>query len=121
MASFDSKGSEYFDAENFDYYDERPANMPGDYYIAIDLAGFEAERGKRTKRRDNSAMAVVFVSDSGVWWVEDMIYGRWTPQETAEKIFKAVDTYRPVAVGIEKGSGTAGCHGAPVRHHAPYG
>ncbi len=103
MASFDAKGSEFFDPEAFSYYEERPREMPGDYYIAIDLAGFEADRGGKTKRRDNSAMAVVYVSDSGVWWVEDIIYGRWTPQETAEKIFWAVDKYRPVAVGIEKG------------------
>jgi len=102
-ASFDAKGSEFFDTEAFDYYDEKPQNMPGDYYIAVDLAGFESDRGNKTKRRDNSAMAVVFVSDSGVWWVEDIIYGRWTPQETAEKLFRAVEKYKPVSVGIEKG------------------
>lgn len=102
-ASFDAKGSEFFDPEAFSYYDEKPKTMPGDYYIAIDLAGFESDRGNKSKRRDNSAMAVVFVSDSGVWWCEDMIYGRWTPQETAEKIFHAYEKYKPVAIGIEKG------------------
>ena len=103
MASFDAKGSEFFDPEAFSFYEEKPKGMPGDYYIAIDLAGFESSRGGKTKRRDNSAMAVVYVSDSGVWWVEDLIYGRWTPQETAEQIFKAVDKYKPVGVGVEKG------------------
>ena len=102
-ASFDAKGSEFFDTEAFDFYDEKPKAMPGDYYISIDLAGFESDRGNKTKRRDNSAMAVVFVSDTGVWWVEDLIYGRWTPQETAERIFSVVDKYKPVAMGIEKG------------------
>ena len=103
MASFDARGSEFFDPDEFDYYDERPASMPGDYYIACDLAGFETDRGNKSKRRDNSAMAIVFVSDTGVWWVEDIIFGRWTPQETAERIFSAVDKYRPIAMGIEKG------------------
>lgn len=102
-ASFDAKGSEFFDPEAFDYYDERPREMPGDYYIAIDLAGFESDRGNKTKRRDNSAMAIVFVSDSGVWWVENIVFGRWTPQETAEKIFRAVEEYKPISIGIEKG------------------
>ena len=103
MASFDARGSEFFDPDEFAYYDERPVTMPGDYYISCDLAGFESDRGAKTKRRDNSAMAIVFVSDSGVWWVEDIVYGRWTPQETAERIFHAVDKYRPIAMGIEKG------------------
>ena len=37
------------------------------------------------------------------WWVKDIIYGRWTFEETAEAIFDAVAEYEPVAVGIEKG------------------
>ena len=103
MASFDALGSEYFDPEEFIYYDEVPKDKPGDYYIAVDLAGFETDRGAKTKRRDNSAMAIVFVDDNGVWWVEDIQYGRWTLDETAERIFKAVEKHRPPSVGIEKG------------------
>lgn len=105
MASFDAQGSEYFDPEEFVYYDEKPEDKPGDYYIACDLAGFESDRGNKTKRRDNSAIAVVFVDDSGVWWVEDIQFGRWTLDETAERIFRAVEKYRPPSVGIEKGIG----------------
>jgi predicted phage terminase large subunit-like protein len=104
QASFDAKGSEFFDPEAFIYYDKKP-DIPGDYYIAVDLAGFESERGNKTKRRDNSAMAVVFVTDEGTWHVEDVQYGRWTLDETAENIFKAVEKYKPMAVGIEKGIG----------------
>jgi predicted phage terminase large subunit-like protein len=103
MASFDALGSEYFDPEEFIYYDEVPKDKPGDYYIAVDLAGFETDRGAKTKRRDNSAMAIVFVDDNGVWWVEDIQFGRWTLDETAERIFKAVEKHRPPSVGIEKG------------------
>jgi predicted phage terminase large subunit-like protein len=104
QASFDAKGSEFFDPEAFIYYDKKP-DIPGDYYIAVDLAGFESERGNKTKRRDNSAMAVVFVTDEGTWHVEDVQFGRWTLDETAENIFKAVEKYKPMAVGIEKGIG----------------
>ena len=101
-ASFDAQGSEFFDPEEFEYYTERP-DRGGDYYIAVDLAGFESDRGAKTKRRDNSAMAVVFVDDAGGWWVEDVQFGRWTLDETAQRIFKAVERYRPPTVGIEKG------------------
>lgn len=110
MASFDAQGSEFFDPEEFEYYDALPKERAGDYYIAIDLAGFEADRGNKTKRRDNSAMAVVFVDDNGVWWVEDIEYGRWTLDETAERIFRAVEKYRPIRVGIEKGLAQQAVH-----------
>ena len=103
MASFDAQGSEYFDVEDFVYYDENPNKGNGDYYIAVDLAGFESDRGNKTKRRDNSAMAIVFVDDSGTWYVEDIVHGRWTLDETAQKIFDAVAKYKPISVGIEKG------------------
>ncbi len=104
QASFDAKGSEFFDPEAFAYYEKKPS-VAGDYYIAVDLAGFESERGNKTKRRDNSAMAIVYVTDDGTWHVEDIQYGRWTLDETAEKIFKAVEKYKPMSVGIEKGIG----------------
>ena len=102
MASFDAQGSEYFDVEEFRYYNDKP-DVAGDFYIACDLAGFENDRGAKTKRRDNSAVAVVYVTDGGDWYVHDIQYGRWTLDETAETIFKAVEKYRPVSVGIEKG------------------
>jgi len=101
-ASFDAQGSEYFNVEEFQYYAETPKEGV-DYYIAVDLAGFESDRGAKTKRRDNSAMAIVAVDGSGVWHVEKIKYGRWTLDETAEHIFRAVEKYRPVSVGIEKG------------------
>ena len=104
-ASFDAKGSEFFDPEEFEFYEKRTPGAGGDYYIAIDLAGFESDRGNKTKRRDNSAMAIVFVDDAGTWYVEDIEHGRWTLDETAEKIFKAVERYKPISVGIEKGIG----------------
>ena len=101
-ASFDAKGSEYFDPEAFKYYNELPKETY-DYYIALDLAGFETDRGNKTKRRDDSAMAVVAVDYRGTWFVEEIKYGRWSLDETAQNIFEAVAKYKPVKVGIERG------------------
>lgn len=103
MASFDAQGSEHFEVDKFQYYDEHRSPVAGDYFIAVDLAGFEQKRGNKSAKRDNSAIAVAYVTDDGNWYVEDMIYGRWTLDQTAEKIFNAVAKYRPQSVGIEKG------------------
>jgi predicted phage terminase large subunit-like protein len=100
MASFEARGSEMF-KESWLHFDEEEPN--GDYYVAIDLAGFE-EVGKKnkTKNLDNTSIAVVKVHPNG-WWVKDIIVGRWSLDETARKIFQVVRDYEPVSVGIEKG------------------
>ena len=48
-------------------------------------------------------MAIVKVGDNGDWYIDNIIHGRWTLDETAIKIFQAVRDYRPVSVGIERG------------------
>ena len=102
MASFEAQGSEIFKEEWVEFSEEEPED--GDYYIAIDLAGFvdESSSSKKNKRLDNTAISVVKVGSEG-WWIKDIIYGRWTLDKTAEKIFNAVTKYQPVAVGIERG------------------
>ena len=102
MASFEAKGSEMF-KETWIKYGEEPDS--GDYYIAIDLAGFEDVSKKRTKnsKLDETAMAIVKIGDDGDWFIENIIHGRWSLDETAVKIFQAVRDYKPVVVGIEKG------------------
>jgi predicted phage terminase large subunit-like protein len=102
MASFESKGSEMFKEEWIQFGDE-PDN--GDYYIAIDLAGFEDVGKKRSKnsRLDETAISICKVCDNGDWFVENIIYGRWDLNETATKIFQAVRDYNPISVGIERG------------------
>ena len=102
MASFEARGSEMF-KEDWVKFDESGIDE-GDYYIAIDLAGFEEVNKKRTKnaKLDETAIAVVKVNPNG-WYVENIIHGRWTLDETAAKIFQAVRDYKPVSVGIEKG------------------
>ena len=101
MASFEARGSEMF-KEEWVKFGETPD--VGDYYIAIDLAGFEQVNKKRSKnsRLDESSIAVAKVNEDG-WHIENIIYGRWDLAETARKIFEAVRDYRPISVGIERG------------------
>ena len=101
MASFEARGSEMF-KEEWVKFGESPEI--GDYYVSIDLAGFEDVSKKRTKnsKLDESAIAVVKVNENG-WHLENMIYGRWDLAETARKIFEVVRDYRPISVGIERG------------------
>ena len=102
MASFEAMGGALFKEEWVKFSEDEPEE--GEYYIAIDLAGFEDEGavGIKNKRLDNSSIAVVKANEKG-WWVADIIYGRWDVKETAKKIFDAVKKYEPVATGIEKG------------------
>jgi len=102
MASFNAQGSEYFNEKDFDIVDTGP-EREGEYYVTCDLAGFRNAGVKKNKRRDNSAIAVVFVTDDGHWWVTEIMHGQWDLNETAARIFRAVEKYRPVSVGIEKG------------------
>jgi len=102
MASFEAQGSQLFLEEWIKFSDHAPYD--GEYYIAIDPAGFEAHRGKMTKntRLDDTSICVVKASRKG-WYVEDIIHGRWTLAETTEKIFNTCMKYQPVRVGIERG------------------
>jgi len=100
MASFEAQGGELFKEEWIVFDEEEP---DGDYFIAIDLAGFVDEsKSSKSKKLDSSAIAVVKTNMDG-WWVKDIIHGRWTVEETAQKIFNAVRKYEPLAVGIERG------------------
>ena len=103
LASFEAKGSEMFKEEWVTFVEDED-QAEGDYHIAIDLAGFQDVSKKRSKnsRLDNTAIAVVKVNERG-WLVEDIIHGRWTLDETAQKIFNIVRKYRPTSVGIERG------------------
>ena len=102
MASFEAMGSDVFKEDWIQVGTEEPDI--GDFYIAIDMAGFEDKNKKRSKntRLDNTAISIVKVNEHG-WWVKEIVFGRWTFEETAQKIFEVVAKYEPVAVGIEKG------------------
>ena len=103
MASFEAQGSELFKEDYIKFDKKEPKD--GEFYIAVDLAGF-ADVQKvttKTKRLDQTAISVVKASEDG-WWVANIIHGRWGVEETARRIFEAVRDYKPIAVGIEKGA-----------------
>ena len=102
MASFEAMGSEMFREEWVKFAKKNIGG--GDYFIAVDPAGFQDVSKKKSKNSslDNTAIAIVYVSEAG-WFVENMIFGRWTLDETAKKIFQAVKDYKPISVGIERG------------------
>ena len=103
MASFEARGSEMF-KEDWVKFAEPNNEEEGDYYVSIDLAGFEEVNKKRTKNSnlDETAIAIVKVNPNG-WFVENIIHGRWELSETARKIFEVIRDYEPIRVGIEKG------------------
>lgn len=109
MASFEAMGSDIFKEEWIEMQLEEPSE--GDYYIAIDMAGFELTNKNKSKNTnlDSTAIAIVKVNTNG-WWVAEIIHGRWTFEETTQKIFAAVDKYEPVAVGMEKGISRQAIH-----------
>jgi len=103
LASFEAVGSELFKEDWVKFDEEEPET--GDYYIAVDLAGFEDVKAISTgksSRLDSTSIAIVKVNEQG-WWVAEIVHGRWDLNTTAEMIFDAVAEYEPVAVGIEKG------------------
>lgn len=104
LASFNNSGTDTFKEEWLKY---GPEPIGGSYYIACDLAGFESVLSANTarkKRLDNSAFAIVKVTDEGKWFVKKIEYGRWDVRETAVRILKNVREFKPVMVGIEKGT-----------------
>ena len=104
MASFSNAGSDIF-KEEWLKYGETP--QLGSYFVAVDLAGFEevAKQAANVKKRlDESAIAVVKVTDDGQWFVEEIEHGRWDIRETSSKILMKMRDYRPISVGIERGA-----------------
>ena len=103
-ASFEAAGGGKFE-ERMVKYAKQP-NEQGTIYMAVDPAGFGTGDGmvkSELKRLDETAIAVVEKSTKG-WFVHDIISGRWDIRETALRILRAAQQYRPSAVGIEKGS-----------------
>lgn len=104
MASFSNAGADMF-KEEWIKYGEEP--QYGSYFVAVDLAGFEevAKQAANAKKRlDESAIAVVKVTDDGKWFVKEIEHGRWDIRETAAKILMKMRDYRPLSVGIERGA-----------------
>jgi hypothetical protein len=104
MASFSNAGSDIFKEE---WIKKGVEPQYGSYFVAVDLAGFEevAKQAANSKKRlDESAIAIVKVTDEGKWWVKKIDHGRWDIRETAAKILMAMRDYKPTSVGIERGA-----------------
>lgn len=103
-ASFSNAGQEIFKET---WLKKAKEPQYGNYIIAIDLAGFE-EVGKNPSasksRLDESAIAIVKVTDEGDWWVKKIEHGRWDIRMTASKILLAVREHQPISTGIERGA-----------------
>jgi phage terminase large subunit-like protein len=102
-ASFDNAGTDLF-KEQWIRFGEEPDN--GVYYIAIDLAGFTNVNysSTRQKKLDESAIAVVKVTDDGVWFVKKIEHGRWDVKDAAARILKNIKEFKPMGVGMERGT-----------------
>lgn len=102
-ASFDNAGTDLFKEEWIQYGTE-PED--GSYYIGIDLAGFTNTNysESRKKKLDQSAIAVVKVTENGDWWIKKIEHGRWDVQESAQRILKNIKNFRPIGSGMERGT-----------------
>ena len=103
-ASFSSFGGTVFKQDMITKM-SRPG-FEGDVYMAVDPAGFgdvkNLTRGQ-INRLDETAIAIVKTGPEG-WHVLDVVTGRWNVRETAVRILRTAQKYRPVTVGIEKGA-----------------
>jgi predicted phage terminase large subunit-like protein len=102
MASFETGSTDLFKRDWIKYSSEEPKE--GDWYVAVDLAGFSDATSKDANRRDYSAIAVVKITPTGDWWVKKIVYGRWNVEETARKIVSEYQDVEPLELGIEKGA-----------------
>ena len=104
LGKFVTKGGKLFNSDDFKISPIEP--IEGTWKIAVDLAGFSTEAGKRNsdiKQRDETAIAIVKIHEYG-WWVKEIQHGRWGVRETALRIVKAAYDNDIADVGIEKGA-----------------
>lgn len=112
QAGFVEPGGDIFSRDMFKIDAKEPPD--GEYFVAVDLAGFTNDATDKTpKRRDYSAIAVVKVYpidstgksyDAYGWWVRKIVYGRWDVRTTAYNILRAAAEVQCQNVGIEKGA-----------------
>ena len=100
-ASFAATGGKVF---SFDMFPVVQCISPGDYVIAIDLAGFSTADGKNRSKvmLDDHSICVARIHEKG-WHIEQIIHGQWDVRETALRIIKAWRDHGKCAIGIEKG------------------
>lgn len=100
-------GDSIFNEDDIIVIDHTPPEIWA-YVMPVDLAGFSDNNSYKKlstkfRRLDESVVACVGIDNEG-WYVDDMIGGRWGVRETALKILRAAQKYRPAALGIERGA-----------------
>ncbi len=100
-ASFTAAGGTSLKSEWIHCLDAAPG-ADGDLYMAVDLSGFEVIKKRHGKTLDDTAIAVCEAGTWG-WYVHEIITGRWDVRETAVRILRAAQKYKPRVIGIEKG------------------
>lgn len=108
LAEFTNAGSGAFKEEWFDVHDVRPRWERGQFYLAVDLAGYADEalatiQKSALKKLDEHALVVVEVTKSG-WLVHEIQHGRWGVRETSLRIIRMAQRYPISSLGIEQGS-----------------
>tara|TARA_R100000951_G_scaffold177_5_gene816 strand:- start:2302 stop:3513 length:1212 start_codon:yes stop_codon:yes gene_type:complete len=102
-ASFESFSGGIFQE---DWFETAPEPEEGYYVVAVDPAGFEQvtkDRGSKGSKLDETAIAIVKICGD-VWWVKDILHGRWNIKNTSEKILRSSIETSANTVGIEAGA-----------------
>lgn len=88
--------TQIFKQSYFRYYDPKSLDVSSlNVFTTVDLAISQKQEA------DYTAVVTVGVSSSNEWYVLDVDYGRYTPDQQIEAIFRAVQKWRPLVVGIE--------------------
>ena len=106
-ASFATGSGGAFKAEYIKIVDEKEEPKDGQWFVAVDLAGFsgiEKPMNARQRLLDEHVIVVAKVTTKDEWYVKDIFKGRWGVKETAARIVAAVEETQPTAWGIERGS-----------------
>lgn len=114
MASFEAQGSELFKEDYIKFSEEEPEQ--GQFYIAVDLAGFAdvAKVTTKTKRLDQTAISVVKASEEG-WWVANIIHGRWGCRRDCPKNLPSSQRLPTSSCRYREGSFKKRCTSLPKR------
>ena len=86
-----------FKKEYFMYYAPNELKLEDcSIYTTVDLAISEKESA------DYTVVCTVAVNPDNKWFILDVDYDRYDPSQTIDAIFRAVQKYRPIYVGVEK-------------------
>ena len=96
MCKATSPDDQRFKREMFKYYDPKHLPKTMNIYTTVDLAI------SQNRRSDFTAVCTVGVTPENHWFVLDIDYGRWKPDEIIDAIFRAAAKWRPLEVGWEK-------------------